>query len=335
MQTAGASETAAPYGRTKKCAHLLFDNISSSVYNKEGLLKFFRKRNIYMRKWGDRRDAERIRNIDGVHAYMAYGMPKRTEAEVYINEKIDVTELLRYIDEKNASGERKVTLFHCFIAAVARTVKMRPLLNRYISGKRYYMRREITMGFVVKKRFADSAEETLMIYRPKEDEALVDITDKISGNVKKTKSGEEKQGADDILNVIKHFPKPIMNLFIWTLRFLDSHGLMPAAYTDVDTEYCTVLLSNLGSIKCDAVYHHLNNFGTNGIVITIGTIHKELMESESGEFVPRDTVNIGVTLDERIADGFYFARSLKLVKHIFNNPELLDKPLGEVIDFEF
>jgi hypothetical protein len=46
-------------------------------------------------------------------------------------------------------------------------------------------------------------------------------------------------------------------------------------------------------------------------------------------------VNIGVTLDERIADGFYFARSLKLIKHLFKNPQLLDKTLGEEIDFEF
>ena len=67
-----------------------------------------------MRKWGDRRDAVRVRNLDGMHHYMAYLMPKRTDAEVYINETIDVTELLRYIAEKNASGERKVTLFHCF-----------------------------------------------------------------------------------------------------------------------------------------------------------------------------------------------------------------------------
>ena len=49
----------------------------------------------------------------------------------------------------------------------------------------------------------------------------------------------------------------------------------------------------------------------------------------------RDVVNLGITLDERIADGFYFARSFKLVKHIFENPELLDKKLGEEIDFEF
>lgn len=288
-----------------------------------------------MRKWGDRYDAYRIRDIDGVHFYMAYLMPKRTEAEVYINEKIDVTELLSYIREKNQSGERKVTLFHCIIAAVARTIKMRPLLNRYISGKRYYMRHEISMGFTVKKRFADHAEETLMIYRPKDSENVCAITDRISPKVTEAKREDKGQSVDDILNIVKKLPKPVMKLFMAFLNFVDVHGWMPKSFSSVDTNYCTVLLSNLGSIKCDAVYHHLNNMGTNGIVITIGEIHKELMIDEDGKQEVRDVINLGVTLDERIADGFYFARSLKLIKHLFKNPMLLDKTLGEEIDFEF
>ena len=288
-----------------------------------------------MKKFGDRNDAYRVRDIDGVHFYMAYLMPKRTQAEVYINEKLDVTELLEYIKEKNSTGERKVTLFHCVIAAVARTIKMRPLLNRYISGKHYYMRHDISMGFTVKKKFTDHAEETLMIYHPKDDENVVAITDRLSPKVAEAKREDKGIKVDDILNIVKKLPKPIMHIFMAFMRFADNNGLMPKAFSSVDTNYVTVLLSNLGSIKCDAVYHHLNNFGTNGIVITIGEIHKEPLFDENGESRVRDVVNIGVTLDERIADGFYFARSLKLVKHLFKNPKLLDKTLGEEIDFEF
>ena len=287
------------------------------------------------KKWGDRYDAYRVRNIDGMHFYMAYLMPKRTEAEVYINEKIDVTELLSYIKEKNKTGERKVTLFHCVIAAVARTIKMRPLLNRYISGKKYYMRHKISMGFTVKKKFADHAEETLMIYHPKDEENLCAITDRISPKVSEAKKEGKGQSVDDMLNIVKKLPKPIMSLFMAFLHFVDVHGWMPKSFSSVDPNYVTVLLSNLGSIKCDAVYYHLNNMGTNGIVITIGEAHKEIVLDENENQSVRDIMNIGVTLDERIADGFYFARSLKLVKHLFKNPELLDKTLGEEIDFEF
>lgn len=286
--------------------------------------------------WGDRYNSKRVRDIDGIHHYMAYLMPRRCDAECYINQKIDVTELLKYIAEKNATGERKVTLFHCFIAALARTIKMRPLLNRYISGKKFYDRNDISMGFTIKKQFADHAEETVMVYRPKDDENLTAITDRLSPKVKEAKKESDNgQSVDDILNILKKLPKPIMHLFMAFMRFADNNGLMPKFFSDMDFNYCTVLLSNLGSIKCDAVYHHLNNFGTNSIVITIGEIHKEVMLDENNKPVIRDIVNIGATVDERISDGFYFARSLKLIKHLFKNPELLDKPLSEVIDFEF
>ncbi len=102
-----------------------------------------------------------------------------------------------------------------------------------------------------------------------------------------------------------------------------------------DPNYSTVLLSNLGSIKCPAVYHHLNNYGTNSIMITIGAYHEEEVRMPDGSHQMRTLIDIGATLDERIADGFYFARSLKLIKHIFANPDLLDRPLGEPSNFDY
>jgi len=56
---------------------------------------------------------------------------------------------------------------------------------------------------------------------------------------------------------------------------------------------------------------------------------------EDGTRQIRDVIDIGATLDERIADGFYFARSLRLIKHICTHPELLEKPLGEESGFTY
>ena len=42
----------------------------------------------------------------------------------------------------------------------------------------------------------------------------------------------------------------------------------------------------------------------------------------------RSICEFGINLDERIADGFYFAKSLKLIKHLFKNPALLDALIG-------
>jgi len=288
------------------------------------------KKHIY-----DRKDASLVKDIDSMHAYMSYLMPKRTEAEVYINESFDITNLLKYLEEKNKSNpEKKITIFHCVLTAVYRVINTRPLLNRYIKRKRYYMRDKISAGFTIKKQFTDGAAETLMIMKADENDNLDTVSDRILGEVKCARS-KKIHGSDGPLETLKKLPRPIMSIVMAALNFMDRYDLMPKSFMDMDTNYTSVLLSNLGSIKCDAVYHHLNNFGTNGIVITIGVIHKEAMIMNDGKAEIRDVMNIGATLDERIADGFYFARSLKLIHHLFNNPELLDKPLKEEIDFEF
>ena len=49
------------------------------------------------RKRGDRRDGVWLKDLDGMHLIMPHLMPKRTESEVYLQEQIYVTELLKYI----------------------------------------------------------------------------------------------------------------------------------------------------------------------------------------------------------------------------------------------
>ena len=81
------------------------------------------------KRWGDRPDACWIRDLDGLHAIMPHLMNKRTDAEVYVNMEFDVTEALRYIEEKNrGEDEYKTTLFHCILMAVAKTVSDLPPL---------------------------------------------------------------------------------------------------------------------------------------------------------------------------------------------------------------
>ena len=288
----------------------------------------------YKKRWGDRRDARWVREVDGMHAVMPHLMPKRTDAEVYLAAKMDVTEALAYIEQKNEGEEEyRATLFHCFIMAIAKTVYLRPLLNRYISGRRVYQRDKITLGFVVKKRFEDHSEESLMVTEALEDWTLTEVTKKVVGKVH-TVRGQDSFGLDDTQELLKKLPRPIMMLAMWGFRTLDLFEKMPKALTDEDINYSTVALSNLGSIRCPAVYHHLNNYGNNSIMVTIGTIHKEEVFQPDGSRAVRDIVDVGVTLDERIADGFYFGRSWKIVQYLLNEPQLLDRPLKEEIDYE-
>lgn len=284
---------------------------------------------------GDRRDGRRVHNVDGVHAIMPHLMPNRCDAEVYIQEQIDVTNLMRYLQEKNgANAEYKTTIFHTIIMAVAKTIYKRPLLNRFIAGKRFFDRNEITISFVVKRKFQDGAEESLMTLRVEEDMTLQDVSRKIIGDSTKLRQEAGTNDIDQVLGKLARLPRILMRIMMAIFRFLDFHDKMPAFICDGDPNYSTVMLTNLGSIGCSSVYHHLNNYGTNSLLIAVGTVHKAMIVGEDGEPQLRDVVDLGVTLDERIADGFYFARSVKLLEKILAQPEMLEKPVKEEVNDE-
>ena len=283
------------------------------------------------KKRGDRKDGRWIRDIDGFHFIMPYLMPNRCDSEVYIEELIDVTEMVKYIEAHNSvNKEFRLTPFHVITAAVGKIIYHRPYLNRFVAGRRLYQRNKITLAFVVKRRFNDEAEESLLVTEIKEDTTLEQISRRIAGDAQTIRK-EGGNDINDLLDKLSKLPRWLMRLAMCVFRFLDFHGWMPESRCRGDSTYASVLLSNLGSIKCNAVYHHLNNYGTNSIVITIGRIHKELMADDDGNTSVRDVVAIGATADERIADGFYFARSIRMLEEILRDPQQLENKMKSEI----
>ena len=285
----------------------------------------------------DRVDGKYLKDITGYQALMMNIYPNRADSEVYLSDKIDATELVKYLERRNAEHpDYKTTVFHAMVAAVARMIKERPSLNRFIQGRRMYERHEISLSFVAKRKFQDGAEEALIVVTPGDGDTLDSISRLIVGDVTTMrKNPGEKTGSDAVIDTLAKLPRPLLMFVCWLIRVLDFWGHLPHSIWETDVNYSTVLLSNLGSIKCPSVYHHLNNYGTNSVLLTVGTLHKEELLMPDGTKQIRDVIDIGATLDERIGDGFYFARSLKLIKHIFAHPELLEQPLGEPSGFDY
>lgn len=280
-----------------------------------------------------RKDGVRVTNLDPTHKIMPYLMKNRTEAEVYQIVRIDITDLMNYLDEINKDKEEKMTLFHAVITAMAKTVYNRPLLNRFIAGRRFYDRNNVSFSFVAKNKLDDHAEERLIILKAKYNMNIFDISNKILSEVKKTRTANSNS-MNDTLGFVTSFPRCITSLIMNAFRIMDYFGIVPKSISDTDPNYSTVLLSNLGSIKCNSCYHHLNNYGTNSIVSTIGVITDVEEKGERNKKVQKKYVDMSFTLDERIADGFYFAKSIKLFKYILENPSLLEDELSIKIDIE-
>lgn len=281
---------------------------------------------------GDRKDGQRVRDLDIMHKAMPFLMPKRTEAEVYLNETIDVTDALLYIKQKNEEEPGyKMTLFHLILSGLAKTVIHRPYLNRFISGRRYYQRQEVSFSFVAKQEFSDKGEETMMVLRTDGDTTLDVISREVAGDVKEVRSAGGNE-LDGVVKTLVSLPRPLLRLVATGLNVLEYYGKVPADFSSMLPQYTTVLIANLGSIKCGAPYHHLTNFGTNSIMVTVGEIHKEYRIGSDGIPLIRDVVEMGVTLDERIADGYYFARSIKLFTYLLEHPTLLEAPFSSEVN---
>ena len=65
----------------------------------------------------------------------------------------------------------------------------------------------------------------------------------------------------------------------------------------------------------------------------VGEIKDRNFELEDGSVERRKSVDIGLTIDERIADGYYYSGTVRLFKHLVENPELLERPLCEEVQF--
>ncbi len=272
----------------------------------------------------NRKDGKLVIEKEPLHAIMPFIFDKRTESEVYIKEVLDITELKGWVDKHNKKLDYKMTYFHALTAVFAKTVYNRPLLNRFIQGHRIYDRNVVSFSFVAKNKMVDDAKDMMVIINVKEDENALDLSRRMAIDIFKTKKESSNELNGFISKLIK-LPTCILKCVARIFKWLDYHGWLPESFTKTDSNYATVLLSNLGSIKCESCYHHLNNYGTNSIVITIGII-----KEENG----RDVVDISATLDERIAGGFYFAKSIKLAQHIINNPKLLEENLSSKVVFE-
>ena len=272
-----------------------------------------------------RKDAKLIKPKDTIQAIVPFIMPKRCDAEVSSRYDIDITELVKFVDKQNEKDlGYKMTYFHALSSCFAKTVFNRPALNRFVKNKRLYERNKITFAFIAKDKLSDKGEERIICIDIDPKDNIMSYSKKVAVDVFKVRK-EGSNDMDGILSFFTSLPKWLLSIIVRIVMFMDNHGISPKSLTEGDTNYATILLSNLGSIKTNSVYHHLNEYGTNSVVITIGTIREEKGKKK---------VDITATLDERIADGFYFAKSIQLAEYIAKNPELLMEDFSKKVEIE-
>lgn len=283
------------------------------------------------RKWGDRFDGILIKKLDPMHVITPILYPNRCDNEAFFSAKIDITNLRAYVKKKNMEEEIvKYSVFQVIVCAVMKLLTIRPKLNRFVANRLMYQRKELTASFVVKKMFSDDGAEALAIISAEPDDTIETIHRKIAEQITSGRS-EKVDKSSESMDIVSRMPRRMTRLFCQIICFLDKIGHCPKGLIDTDPYYTSVVLTNLGSIGLPAGYHHLTNWGTTSVFVVVGEIKKVEVTLDDGTKEMHEMIDFGMTIDERLADGYYYAKSLRMLKYLLQKPELLERPMAEEV----
>lgn len=292
------------------------------------------KKEKIKKRRGDRRDAVWLRDLDPMHAFTPYMFPDRCDNEAFISLNVDMTAMEEFLAKKNAgSPEHPYTFFHLVAMALVKAFVLRPKMNRFVKGNRMYQRRVLTLSFVVKKAFKDDAHEALAFLYGDENTTLETLHEALVKEITTCRGDEVVDTSTAGMDLLTKLPRPVMRMVMGILNRMDYHGTVPDFLAKTDPNHASIFISNLGSIGLKAGYHHLTNWGTTSLFVVIGRKKKAPIFADDGSYVMHDVLPLGLTLDERIADGYYYSKTVKLLEYLLAHPEELEKPASTPVDF--
>jgi len=292
------------------------------------------------RQKGERWDGYKVKSILPFHKLIPYLMKSRVGATNYFEATYEVDNLVEYINKKNEeiksnnsneTGENieKYGYNQFFIAALVRVLALRPQLNRFVANKTIYQRHNIVIGYVLKKEFSDEGEESTTLSTFERDSNIEDVRKILTKEIKGVKDSSDDE-AGDFIEILMKLPKFLISFIIWMFDLCVIIGYMPKSLRKIDVMQSSAFVANLGSIGLkDAPYHHSFHRGTCSLFVTLGKVRKDFILTKDG-INEKYLINIKLTMDERIADGYYHVKSLGLLEDILKNPEQLDERLKEV-----
>ena len=282
------------------------------------------------RRWrfGDRYEGRRLRTLAPMQYVIPYIMKVRADSQNHFEDRIDMDILDDYCKKKQAEGLTGFGALHAILAAYVRAVAERPAVNRFVAGQHVYARKNVVANMTIKKKMGLDCPDTVI-------KVIFDPADTAADVYRKFREVADKATSDDTdfdntAGFLRHIPGLVLRGVIGLLRFLDYFGLLPRGLIKVSPFHGSLVITSMGSLGINAIYHHLYDFGNVPLFFSYGKKYTENELQPDGTVVARRWVDLRVVTDERTCDGFYYASAFKIMQRYLSHPELLDSPPAEV-----
>lgn len=272
----------------------------------------------------DRADGVLLTKVSGFRKMWPFVIISRMEATVYSSFRIRLKNTLDWLERTNAGREDQITLFHVILAACVRMLALRPDLNRFVAGRRFYQRRTINISFVVRREKTEKSTETNLKLTFDPFSTLETVARQTEAAIQSTQKSRTSHD-EKMSNVLTSTPRFMIQLLMRAGRILDYFGLLPASYIRKDSMFASAFVAHLGSIDLDAIYHPMFEWGNASFFLVVGKRKREPVQNELDEIRVEEVMNITFSQDQRITSGFHFAGAAALFIDLIENPEALMK----------
>ena len=284
------------------------------------------------RRFGDRKDGRLLRSLPAYTTFTPYIMATRNDALNFYEESMEVTEVDRRLRRLRVDGYKGIGILHFMIAAYIRLVSMLPGLNRYVAGRRIYAANDITVVMTIKRALTIDATETSIKVHFEPTDTIFDVYRKMNEKIEEVKASEEHNNTEDVAEALSRLPRFILRFVIAVLRMMYYFGWLPESLVEASPFHGSLIVTDLGSLRIKPVFHHIYNFGTLPVFIAFGAKHHAYELDRHGNMVDRKYVDCKFTIDERTADGHYWAQAFQAWRYIFQHPEILEQPPTRIVE---
>ncbi len=261
-----------------------------------------------------------------MYELVPYIMPLRYDASNAVTEEIDLNLMQDYIKKCRRNG---ISMNHMsiIIAGAIRLVSQNPYLNRFVMNKKIYARNHFCVSFVTLQPGKDNDTVTKIYFNLDDD--LFTVNKKVQEAIERAQVPTSENALDKLMAKLVRIPF-LVGTSVGFLKWLDKHFTLPFSIIDASPFHTSLFITNLASIRTNAVYHHIYEFGTTGVFIAMGQPIKKLVKN--GEVVEEHKImELGIVTDERIANGHYYGRCFKELNRYYRNPEVLESKPATVV----
>ncbi len=287
------------------------------------------KLNYFRWSIGDRYDGWRLRKVDPMFAVAPFILRSRVDSQVLFEIKVPIDEIEDFIriHKEEIPG---LSIMHVIMASLVRLMSQRPNLNRFVIWHKIFARNHVNFSIAIKRSMSDTAEETIIKPYFMPADTLQDIVRKTNAELVNSLKSSQDNSTDSMSKLFGYLPDFLLRGLVYSLNFLDKIGLMPKIFNHASPFHTSFFLTNLGSIGIESIYHHLYEFGTCSMFVAMGKKTKENVVEKNGDIKAQKSILLKFVLDERICDGFYYARSMRMLEKILSDPADLLIPPREV-----